>query len=995
MAKRPFVNVAWNQPFLPSLLDLALEETGGDPGEAFFVFPHARPALYLTELIRTDPRAAKPCIMPRMESVSGLFSLFRASFAQGQSTPVGILDQVALLLAAIRELRAERGGLLRDLPLDDSRRFFPWGVRLANVMEEFFIHNRIPEDYIYMQGEAAPFAAALLENLGALHARYLTALQKRGWTTPGLDAYLTAQHVARGPGPLSLAAIRGKRLILAGFHTLTGAQQVLFKRLWESHDALICLHADPKITDKAPHWSCTDLVRWASAWGASITPCSGDEANAGTKPEISFRAGYDVHSQLGDLAETLKKNQGKSATAIVLPDAGLLLPVLHHLPDMDVNISMGYPLARSPLFRLLESMLALRETRRGAGPYTYYWKNLIALIRHPYCKMLDPFAGREKATSLPENNFRRFLHHAERIARASRRFQPLERLAAQCAATFALEEGVPAAPELIDLFERILAAAVFQWEEIATPAALAAALENATDLLRVYGGKLWNHFPIDAECLYRLGQSIIPQLAHTALAEEKLPPETLFSILRQLLASERVPFEAYPLVGDQIMGVLETRLLHFDRIFVVDLTDDSLPGKSGHDPLFPDSLRALAGMPGAQGREKVAAYNFFRLIAGAREATLYWQEGVEAKGLNDAKKNRSRFVEELLWEEEKRLGRILAPENPENAGADGPLRRISCTLPPAPRHHKTIVAGDAARKRVQSILRGELSPSLIDAYLRCPAKFFYQRVGRIREVESVVEGRDPMGVGVFLHGVLQKYFAARLRTPIAAAASEFSAMRALFADELANSELSGTLPADDRIMLEEAGPGLLNTLLENHAGRIPLHVEEQFRTEMIVDGERRILVGVVDRVDEADGLLHVLDYKTGRIPLLDPTVWHDEAFWNAVENWTPGDGNELFDLAASFFGSVQLPAYMCLFSRHTGKNVHNAAYVPVKAGESDAFLLGDETAAADRTRIVEKNIPALLSFLLRHMAHATAFAPRPDQNCDWCLYKNLCIVALR
>ena len=990
----PFINVPWTTPFLPSLMDIALKLTNGDMGNIFFVFPHARPAMYITELLRNDERIAKPCIMPRMESVSSLFSLLRGLVDSRRMRPVGTLDQVALLLAAVRSLHGERAGLLGKLPLDDSRRFFPWGVRLATLMEEFFTHNRVPENYIHMHDEATPFAAALLENLGAIHERYLASLTERGWTTPGLDASITATSIEAGTNIENLPPLAGKHIILAGFHTLTGAQQSIFRHLWEHCNATVCLHADPHVCHGTPHWSCVDLVRLATAWRTTIIPHSSEKSET-TGPTVAFRAGYDVHSQIGDLAELLQSEpENTEKTAIVLPDTGLLLPVLHHLPNMDVNISMGYPLGRSPLFRLLESMLSLRETRRGNAPYAYYWKTLIAILRHPYCKMLDPFAGQEETAYAPERNFRRFLYHAERTVRASQRFLPLENFTERCSATFTKEEGIEADPALPALFRRILQVAITNWETVTNPGDMAHALTGLLELMHDHGAALWRHFPIDAECLYRLNESIIPQLAHTALAEETLPAETLFAVLRQLLASERVPFEAAPLVGKQIMGILETRLLHFDRLFVLDLTEDRLPGKQGHDPLLPDSLRPLAGLPGAYGREKVAAYNFFRLIAGADNVTLYWQQGVEAQGLNDAKKMRSRFVEELLWEEEKKSGRILAPEKPEKAGQDGPLQLITCVLPPVTRLHRNISATPPARQRVREILRNKISPTALDTYLGCPARFYHSRINRIQEVKAVSEGRDPAGTGKFLHHLLHQYFSSRIGHPVAADSKARGDLREMFFSEFATHELHGTLPFDDRIMLEEAGPYLLESILENHAGRIPLYLEKEFQTDIFVDGERRILAGCIDRVDSIDGLFHVLDYKTGRVPLLDKEVWYDDAFWQTLSLWKPADGNEALDLTAKRFASIQLPAYMLMVG-NAGQTVHDAAYVPLQEGKEDVWLLGPDMKAAERKEITENKIHLLFSFLLRHIAAAEEFSPRPGENCGWCLYKNLCIVSQR
>ena len=70
-----------------------------------------------------------------------------------------------------------------------------------------------------------------------------------------------------------------------------------------------------------------------------------------------YFAGYDLHSQLKALQQDLDA-PSEASTAILLTHGDLLLPVLHHLPDKEVNISMGYPLDRSPLFHLLDSRVA-------------------------------------------------------------------------------------------------------------------------------------------------------------------------------------------------------------------------------------------------------------------------------------------------------------------------------------------------------------------------------------------------------------------------------------------------------------------------------------------------------------------------------------------------------------------------------------------------------------------------------------------------------------
>lgn len=52
--------------------------------------------------------------------------------------------------------------------------------------------------------------------------------------------------------------------------------------------------------------------------------------------------------------------------AVVLPHPSLLMPVLQHLPERELNISLGYPLERSQMARLADLALRLREGMRSS-----------------------------------------------------------------------------------------------------------------------------------------------------------------------------------------------------------------------------------------------------------------------------------------------------------------------------------------------------------------------------------------------------------------------------------------------------------------------------------------------------------------------------------------------------------------------------------------------------------------------------------------------------
>lgn len=85
--------------------------------------------------------------------------------------------------------------------------------------------------------------------------------------------------------------------------------------------------------------------------------------------------------------ETSKEKEN----AIVLCNESLLLPVLHSIPPEveNVNITMGFPLAQTPVYSYINALMELQTTgyRRDTGRYTY--ETVLAILKHPYTRQLS------------------------------------------------------------------------------------------------------------------------------------------------------------------------------------------------------------------------------------------------------------------------------------------------------------------------------------------------------------------------------------------------------------------------------------------------------------------------------------------------------------------------------------------------------------------------------------------------------------------------------
>lgn len=938
---RPFLLVPWDADFLRVLKGELLAGRETRPGVAAVIFPHDRPRRYLTHLFRHDRDVPRPCPLPVMLTVSEVMRAFREAADPAIRREARRLDRIALIEAAVRRLAETDEALCRRFAETEPARFFSWGGLLADALEECLIQGLEPDDLHYTEGEVAPLGAALLGSLGRIFREYRSDLDRFGLYTPGLDAFIAAGAAAR-PRMLLPPQLQGRRVFLAGFSALTGTEDRLFRRLWEE-GARICLHADPALAEpgerdepeqgeqaapgekRAAHWACSDIARWIAAWNAPVELAV---PPVGNKPRLHFFAGYDLHSQLQAAAADLQTiplpdadAESAGETAVVLTHSGALLPALHELPRKECNISLGYPLDHSLLFRLLASVLAVRSRRRPDG--ATHWRALLDLVRHPYLRLLAP-------PDMPPGAARDLLRRMERrLGQGAPWVRPRD--VAEGAVLDLLEQSEAEAPpdlrafaphsapdsarmRLTALADALITATVEVWAQANTPARLADALSTLCDLLLNRGGgdadlsgglspetesadlslqadELWRRFPLDAECLYRLVWRVIPELKDNRMARSVLPWSLLEAMLLELVRAERVPFEADPLTGLQVLGMLETRLLHFSTAHLIDVTEDRLPGAPIRNPLLPDSLRAVLGLPDTRRRDQLAAYTFHRLIAGARDVFLYWQEGVQPSGLFDGKKERSRLVEELIWEEEQRAGRRFKP-------GEGPLRVACPAIRPPVRRRRCVVKGPESRAALEAVLNKPWSPTRIDAYLTCPLRFYYETICGLTPPEEINEGDDPAGVGDLVHATLRDWYAPwKGRTlDLSAPADRAAAERSLsdcFLKALSASDLPARLPPESAAMLRVAGPARLVAFLRAQPDKTTiLRLEERFSCVLDVAGRDRILGGMLDRVDfrrvlPADGGeacegAVILDYKTGRVKKIPASVWADDLFWDTI-----------------------------------------------------------------------------------------------------------------
>jgi hypothetical protein len=671
-----------------------------------------------------------------------------------------------------------------------------------------------------------------------------------------------------------------------------------------------------------------------------------------------FVSGSDTHGQVFALNDALREPD--ESTVIVLPRAETLFPLLRHglsrFDQESYNISLPYPLQRTPLYGFLNNLMELVSSMAGE---LVYLPAYMAFVLHPYVKNVRMGASAEAT---------RVLFHAleDRLAESpTRKFGLLEEIESD-------EELFRTAARRIGDEEEARTAALLKGHladihrrTVGTFRSFRSVKEFAE---RCMGLISWVHdqstardhpyfTPFSEEFMRAL-----ETIARSLLADKAFNDAgSYFALLRRFLRIKHHPFPGTPLRGMQVLGVLETRSLAFDRVFVLDANEGVLPSAGTEGSLLPFPVRAALGLPTARDNEDVAAYHFQQLAAGAKELHISYVETGD--------KERSRFVERLLWEQEKR-----SPARPL------PVRsvqyRVDLGSTPPPAIPKTPEVAAWLRTREQSATG-------LNAYLQCPLKFYYREVLKLSERDEPGSEIDATQIGTFVHAVLQRYFSSRLGRRLLPGDADPEAMAAvvdaMFAEWFGPSD-SGA----GRLLHEQVSRHLADFLsgyVKPLAARCVLSLRS-LEHPVAVTWNGFGLRGRIDAVEERDGHAVLVDYKTSASGAGYAVKW---------KKLDPDDRSTWSDAIPS----LQLAFYTLLHAEETGSDPLRAAAMFLILGRNhidekiELPLFDEKHPAESYWPVMEKVLRQLLEEIV---SPDVPFTPAQDLKaaCSHCDFTGIC-----
>ena len=334
--------------------------------------------------------------------------------------------------------------------------------------------------------------------------------------------------------------------------------------------------------------------------------------------------------------------------------------------------------------------------------------------------------------------------------------------------------------------------------------------------------------------------------------------DTYFRLLKRMTDLITIPFEGEPLSGLQVMGVLETRALDFDRLIILSMNEGIFPLKKVANSFIPYNLRRGFGLPTYEHQDSVWAYHFYRLIRRAKQVTLLYD--TRTTGLLTGEV--SRFVHQLRYHYQYPLIDELVVYDV-----------ASSAVPPI-----SVQKTAEVEKLLSDFLSGgprALSASAINTYLDCPLKFYFSVLEQIQEEDEITETVERDVFGSILHKVMEDLYAPFKGKLVTADLLKLlrkdqplltGTIARAFAELFFKSPVVRSLEGEN-FLTGEMIRKYAEKILEQDARFTPFHYiesEKKVRATITLSDKRVVqLKGFIDRVDSLDRVLRIVDYKTG------------------------------------------------------------------------------------------------------------------------------------
>jgi predicted metal-binding protein len=380
----------------------------------------------------------------------------------------------------------------------------------------------------------------------------------------------------------------------------------------------------------------------------------------------------------------------------------------------------------------------------------------------------------------------------------------------------------------------------------------------------------------------------------------------------------------------QVLGLLESRNLSFETVVMMDLNESIVPQVPRIEALVPASILGELGLRPQSTEEEIQLYHFHALLAPAQFVHLIYARNDEHE--------RSRFLERLIWEKQKKANMVMQV----------PVYSVRPSIGSAavsPHIKKTVAMTQYLREKFI------YSATSVNTYLHCPRRFFFRYLCGLTELDEPGGELAAVDIGKFVHELMEEACLPLVgKKPVIddLFRKDFDALlRMRFA-----RELEPRMPING-FLLEEVLLQRLERFLEREEERVAdvaclTAVERECRGAVSAGGHSYNFTAKIDRVEQLiDGSVRIIDFKTGAI---DPAGIRPAKL-------RAKNGNITRETVQNAVGSFQLYIYRELFARGLGGVAVDARLLSIRArgrgDEQGVGLFGKKAADEDRALILD------------------------------------------
>lgn len=846
------------KPFLYQIATLFYNTHGADINRLAFVFPNRRAGLFFQKYL--SEIADKPLFSPAIFTISNLFMMLSGK-------PVA--DRISMLFT-LYNLYIEKNKSTESF--DD---FLYWGEMLLNDFDDvdkymadarmLFTNvtdlHEIEKDFSFLNpaqiaairtfwssfhpkgdSENQQSFLALWETLYDLYVALKEALSKENKGYEGMIFREVVEHIKTN----GIKELPYKQIVFVGLNALSLVEEKLLLELQKEGIAdFYWDYVSEKVNDKDNKASY--FVERNKQLFPSQLPLPEEEAIPGAAIDVigipsAIGQAKQVHAILEELCKVTDFTEEDALrTAVVLPDEHLLIPVLNAIPEQiqRINVTMGYPLSGTPVASLMEYILALQKNVRYIDRKpTFYFRDVLPILNHRYIAASNPDVVSRLVKDITGYN------------KINIGYEELNQTPLLGILFTPIEEANHLSAYLINVLQELNRQMT----------GIEADMEEEEEK-QTFSSK-----DIEQEFVFHYFTTVNRMTEMMQEKQVEMKIDTYFRLLKRVTDTITIPFRGEPLSGLQIMGVLETRALDFERIIILSMNEGIFPQKKAANSFIPYNLRRGFGLPTYEHQDSVWAYHFYRLIHRASKVSLLYD--TRNNGLQTGEK--SRFIHQLHYHYEEPVQDKLVVYNVSS----------SKTFP------IQIKKTDEVMDRLTVFRKGgekAISASAINTYLDCPLKFYFSVVEGIEEEEEVSETIGSDVFGSILHKVMEELYEPLRGKLVTADLLKLikndkdtitQSITGAFAELFFKTETIRPLTGQN-FLIGEMIRKYVEKILERDSRLTPFrYLESEKRMKDLFplsDGSEIQLKGFIDRIDEVRDTIRIIDYKSGKGLQVFPT----------------------------------------------------------------------------------------------------------------------------